>query len=124
MEKHISKGTGYSAEETPGNSTNLSWLLKKKSWTVHMKPKLIQKYLQEKQVRLLWECCSSCGVTSSPVPPHCEQSSDILLLFLLVPTAAIMALTEAVVHPEHLFTLIVSATTASFQRCPQKWLRL
>lgn len=89
-----------------------------------MKPNLIQKYLPEKQTRLLWECCSSRGVTSSPVPPYCEQSSDILLLSMLEPTAATMALTEAVVHPNHHFTLIISATTGSFQMCPQKLLRL
>lgn len=39
-----------------------------------MKPRLNQKYLQKKQVRPLREYCSSCGVTSNPLPPSCEQS--------------------------------------------------
>lgn len=60
--------------------------------------KIHSKYLQEKQARLLWECCSSCGVASKALPPYCEQSSDILLLS--IPRAATMASTEAIGTPQ------------------------
>lgn len=47
-----------------------------------MVPKLIQKYLQEKQARLIWEYCSSLGVISNPLPV--SRAGYILLEFLVV----------------------------------------
>lgn len=64
--------------------------------------KINSKYLQEKQARLLWECCSSCGVTSV----HCLHTVSragallLLLLFTPAPRVAIMALTEATCTPQ------------------------
>lgn len=90
-----------------------------------MKPKLIQKYLQEKQARLLWECCSSCGVTSNALPPCCEQSRWHPPPVHAGPKSSHNGFSWGYLYtPDHHPVLVTAGTTGSFQRCPQQLPRL